>query len=80
MIAEGHQVASHTWAHQRLTDLTADQVRDQMLFNEVAFNDILGYFPTYMRCVHGPLASRALACTPLDRQIQAALLGQQRSS
>ncbi|KAK4087236.1 CAZyme family CE4 [Purpureocillium lilacinum] len=49
MIAEGHQVASHTWAHQRLTDLTADQVRDQMLFNEVAFNDILGYFPTYMR-------------------------------
>ncbi|GJN77845.1 hypothetical protein PLIIFM63780_001338 [Purpureocillium lilacinum] len=49
MIAEGHQVASHTWAHQRLTDLTPDQVRDQMLFNEVAFNDILGYFPTYMR-------------------------------
>ncbi|KAJ6447314.1 polysaccharide deacetylase [Purpureocillium lavendulum] len=49
MIAEGHQVASHTWTHQNLSSLTSDQVKQQMIFNEIALNDILGYFPTYMR-------------------------------
>lgn len=46
---EGHQVASHTWSHQRLTELTRAKVRSQMLFNEIALADILGFFPTYMR-------------------------------
>ncbi|CAM1503177.1 Fc.00g079530.m01.CDS01 [Cosmosporella sp. VM-42] len=49
MIAEGHQVASHTWSHQRLTTLSEQKFRNQILFNEIAFADILGYFPTYMR-------------------------------
>ncbi|KND92423.1 Peptidoglycan-N-acetylglucosamine deacetylase [Tolypocladium ophioglossoides CBS 100239] len=49
MVREGHQVASHTWSHQRLTQLGRAQVRRQMLFNEAALADILGGFPTYMR-------------------------------
>lgn len=49
MIAEGHQVASHTWSHQRLTTLSEEKFHNQMIFNEIAFADILGYFPTYMR-------------------------------
>lgn len=49
MIEDGHQVASHTWSHQRLTTLTEQQFRNQILFNEIALADILGFFPAYMR-------------------------------
>lgn len=49
MAAEGHQVASHSWSHQNYTQLSKDQFRDQLIWNEVAINDILGYFPTYYR-------------------------------
>lgn len=49
MIEDGHQVGSHTWSHQRLTTLTEQQFRNQILFNEIALADILGFFPTYMR-------------------------------
>ncbi|KAJ4136479.1 hypothetical protein NW768_004092 [Fusarium equiseti] len=49
MIRDGHQIASHTWSHQRLTTLTRSKFWNQMIYNEIAFADILGYFPTYMR-------------------------------
>lgn len=52
MIAEGHQIASHTWSHQRLTTISAEKFRNQMIYNEIAFADLLGYFPTYMRYAH----------------------------
>ncbi|KAI6376071.1 hypothetical protein MCOR25_002886 [Pyricularia grisea] len=49
MIAEGHQVASHTWSHQNASELTDDQYTQQIVYNEIALADILGFFPTYMR-------------------------------
>lgn len=49
MDTEGHQVASHTWTHQDLSDITSKQRYDQMLRNEMAFTNILGKFPVYMR-------------------------------
>jgi hypothetical protein len=49
MHAEGHQVASHTWSHQNASQLTDTQFTNQMVWNEIAFNSILGFFPTYMR-------------------------------
>ncbi|CAI9631283.1 unnamed protein product [Alternaria burnsii] len=49
MIAEGHQVASHTWSHQDLSAITKEQRYDQMVKNEMAFANIMGKFPTYMR-------------------------------
>jgi peptidoglycan/xylan/chitin deacetylase (PgdA/CDA1 family) len=49
MIAEGHQVASHTWSHQDLSKVTQKQRIDQLVKNEMAFTNILGKFPTYMR-------------------------------
>lgn len=49
MVISGHQVASHTWSHQDLSKVTAEQRRDQMLKNEVAVRNIIGSFPTYMR-------------------------------
>ncbi|KAE8450181.1 hypothetical protein EG329_006962 [Mollisiaceae sp. DMI_Dod_QoI] len=49
MIAEGHQIASHTWSHQNLSSLDATTFQNQIIYNEMAFRNILGYFPTYMR-------------------------------
>ncbi|KAG6288105.1 hypothetical protein E4U09_005747 [Claviceps aff. purpurea] len=49
MVADGHQVASHTWSHQRLTQISDSQLSNQIIYNEIAFADILGYFPTYIR-------------------------------
>lgn len=49
MYADGHQIASHTWSHQNLSALTTAQRQDQMVKNEMAFRNILGFFPTYMR-------------------------------
>ncbi|KAI1824409.1 carbohydrate-binding module family 18 [Xylaria intraflava] len=49
MAAEGHQIASHTWSHQNYSQLSTTQFKNQIYWNEIAFNSILGYFPTYMR-------------------------------
>lgn len=49
MKADGHQIGSHTWSHQRLTTVDKSRVRQQMVYNEIAFADLLGEFPTYMR-------------------------------
>ena len=49
MVAEGHQVASHTWSHQRLPEISDTQLDNQMIYNEIALADILGFFPSYMR-------------------------------
>lgn len=49
MIAEGHQVASHTWSHYSLQNITSDLRKQQMIKNEMAFNNIIGKYPTYMR-------------------------------
>lgn len=49
MKADGHQIASHTWSHQRLPTLSRTLLRNQMIYNEIAIADILGFFPTYMR-------------------------------
>jgi len=49
MVAEGHQVASHTWSHQDLSKITEAQVYDQIVKNEMAIRNIIGKYPTYMR-------------------------------
>ncbi|KAI1815877.1 carbohydrate esterase family 4 protein [Poronia punctata] len=49
MAAEGHQIGSHTWSHENYSQLTTAQFQNQIYWNEIALNDILGYFPTYMR-------------------------------
>jgi peptidoglycan/xylan/chitin deacetylase (PgdA/CDA1 family) len=49
MIAEGHQVASHTWSGQDLSTLTTQQRYDQIIKNEMAISNVIGKFPTYLR-------------------------------
>jgi peptidoglycan/xylan/chitin deacetylase (PgdA/CDA1 family) len=45
----GHQIGSHTWTHADLQKLDTDGRREEVLQNEAAFADILGFFPTYLR-------------------------------
>ncbi|KAH0565378.1 hypothetical protein GP486_001227 [Trichoglossum hirsutum] len=59
MVREGHQIASHTWGHQNLSSMTTTKMKQQMYYNEMAFRNILGYFPTYMR---PPFSQCSLAC------------------
>lgn len=49
MYAEGHQLASHTWSHRDLNTASAAIQRSEMIYNEMAFRNIFGFFPTYMR-------------------------------
>ncbi|KAL1882008.1 hypothetical protein VTK73DRAFT_2990 [Phialemonium thermophilum] len=49
MHKDGHQICSHTWSHQNASQLTNTQFTNQIVWNEIALNSILGFFPTYMR-------------------------------
>ncbi len=49
MANEGHQIASHTWSHQNASAISNTQLTNQMVWNEIAFNSVLGFFPAYMR-------------------------------
>lgn len=49
MIAEGHQIAAHSWSHEDMESITPEQKHDQIVKNEIALADIFGFFPTYYR-------------------------------
>jgi peptidoglycan/xylan/chitin deacetylase (PgdA/CDA1 family) len=49
MIAEGHQIGSHTWSHENLDSLTPELRRKQFIYNEIALVGVLGVFPAYFR-------------------------------
>ncbi|OAL47099.1 glycoside hydrolase/deacetylase [Pyrenochaeta sp. DS3sAY3a] len=66
MVAEGHQVASHTWSHQDLSAITDAQRYDQMVKNEMAIRNIIGKYPTYMR---PPYSSCNAACQTVLRNL-----------
>ncbi|MFI8966116.1 polysaccharide deacetylase family protein [Streptomyces sp. NPDC053493] len=50
---EGHEVANHTWSHRILTDLDADEVRDELSRTQEAIAKITGRKPTLMRPPQG---------------------------
>lgn len=49
MIADGHQIASHTWSHYSLDQISSDMRKQQMVKNERAIANVIGNYPTYMR-------------------------------
>jgi len=59
MYNAGHQVASHTWSHPDLCNITSAQRKNEMYKNEMALRNILGVIPTYMR---PPYSSCTAAC------------------
>ncbi|KAF8854599.1 glycoside hydrolase/deacetylase [Acephala macrosclerotiorum] len=53
MYKAGHQLASHTWTHQDLTSLPTNLMQNQVIYNEMAFRNLFGFFPTYIRPPYG---------------------------
>lgn len=49
MSAEGHQIASHTWTHLDLSEISSEDRKNQIFMNEMAIRNILGKIPTYLR-------------------------------
>lgn len=49
MVAEGHQIASHTWSHPDLVTIDQATVKSEMDKLNNALKNILGLAPTHMR-------------------------------
>ncbi|MEW2293827.1 polysaccharide deacetylase family protein [Streptomyces sp. NPDC006743] len=53
MAAEGHEVASHTWDHKILTEISEAQIRDELRRPNEAIERLTGRKPTLMRPPQG---------------------------
>lgn len=49
MHGEGHHLASHTWTHRSLDKVNKTIQFSEIIYNEMAFRNIFGWVPTYMR-------------------------------
>jgi peptidoglycan/xylan/chitin deacetylase (PgdA/CDA1 family) len=49
MHADGHQLASHTWSHANLSQITPEQRKNEVIRLEMALRNIVGFIPTYIR-------------------------------
>ncbi|KAI1456730.1 hypothetical protein F4805DRAFT_475668 [Annulohypoxylon moriforme] len=49
----GHQFASHTYTHARLDGISANEVVNEMVYNEMAFRNAINLIPMYMRPPYG---------------------------
>lgn len=47
--SQGHQIAGHTWSHRDLNQATPDELKQEMVFNEMALRNVFGWIPSYMR-------------------------------
>ncbi|MFF4956157.1 polysaccharide deacetylase family protein [Streptomyces sp. NPDC001222] len=53
MAAEGHEVASHTWDHKILTQISPQQIREELQKPDDAIERLTGRKPTLMRPPQG---------------------------
>jgi len=51
--SQGHQIASHTWAHKNLSSLTFDQIHNEFWKVEQALQRIVGVTPAFARPPYG---------------------------
>jgi peptidoglycan/xylan/chitin deacetylase (PgdA/CDA1 family) len=65
---KGHQIGSHTWAHEDLTTLNWDQIHDQMWRTELAVIRITGAYPAFMRPPYGAYNSLVLQASYIRGQ------------
>ncbi|KAK6703907.1 hypothetical protein SNK05_007850 [Fusarium graminearum] len=49
MHTAGHHIASHTWTHRNLNTVNSTIRTSEMIYNEMAFRNLFGWIPTYMR-------------------------------
>ncbi|ATY64953.1 chitin deacetylase [Cordyceps militaris] len=64
----GHHLASHTWTHRNLNKVNRTIQYSEMIYNEMAFRNIFGWVPTYMRPPYLE-CSAASGCTDLLRTL-----------
>ncbi|TFK71516.1 glycoside hydrolase/deacetylase [Pluteus cervinus] len=64
----GHQIASHTWSHLDLTNLTWDQIHDEMWRVEQALERIVGAYPAFMRPPYGNYNDQVLKASYIRGQ------------
>jgi len=57
-VAQGHQVAVHTWSHHALTSLTNEQIVAEIKWTEKCIFDVAGVIPTMMRPPYGDTDDR----------------------
>ncbi|KAG8768565.1 Carbohydrate esterase 4 protein [Ceratobasidium sp. 428] len=58
---QGHQIASHTWAHQHLPTLSTAEIRNQFTETNDALSNILGVVPAFVRPPYGEYNSAVLS-------------------
>ncbi|MEN3940747.1 polysaccharide deacetylase family protein [Prosthecobacter sp. SYSU 5D2] len=58
MIAEGHEVANHTWTHASLTSRSDAQIRSELQQSEDALVSVANYRPQLIRPPYGAINTR----------------------
>jgi peptidoglycan/xylan/chitin deacetylase (PgdA/CDA1 family) len=53
MVAEGHEIANHSWSHPQLSSMAEDEVRDQLQQTHDALIQTTGVTPKIMRPPYG---------------------------
>ncbi|KAF8945385.1 hypothetical protein BGZ47_002758 [Haplosporangium gracile] len=56
---EGHYIASHTWSHKDLEEMSARQICKEMTALDYAIKELIGVGPKYMRPSFGSLSTTA---------------------
>ncbi|HFU4378012.1 TPA: polysaccharide deacetylase family protein [Streptococcus suis] len=55
MVAEGHEVANHTWSHSNLTHLSPEQVQQEIELTQAIVEKAIGKRPTMVRPPYGAI-------------------------
>lgn len=50
---EGHEIGNHSWNHRQLTNLTGDEIKDQIMMTRAKIYDVTGKDCTVMRPPYG---------------------------
>lgn len=50
---EGHQIGSHGWSHANLSAVSPERREKEIIYNEMALRNIVGFFPKYFRPPYG---------------------------
>lgn len=65
IVAEGHEVASHTWDHANLVTLSGDQVKQEMDQTQDVIKKVTGQAPTMMRPPYGSVNQSVMSVMQL---------------
>ena len=61
MAAQGHEIASHSWSHERLTRLSCDALKQDLARTATALEQNSGVSPRFLRPPYGAVSERMLS-------------------